>query len=327
MSVAPGGRGCRLAGRALIAVAAAGRACVARAGAGALAVAARLLAGGGPARDGDRGERPDAGQIRAALASAARTMTTLDVNIGQLRTAVAPYPVVKACGSPPSSRTGCGSSDRAVPVAAIVAGGAVDRRRRRRHAAPRRRRTASLPDDPARGRPRAGRRLDRPRALQRAGAARGRALPAARADQPGHDEPAARARGRSSAAARASTSATPASSRRSGRAATAVLADPARRARPTSTSPTRPPAAGVGAAGCSAGAAALDRGGAGATRLPSRGRHGSPQRGDRQSATSLDRHAGRLTLNSRFRVRNSATLGRSSRVRRSATTLRLGRDR
>jgi cell division protein FtsQ len=38
---------------------------------------------------------PDAGQIRSALDSAARSMTTLDVNMGALRTAVAPYPVVK----------------------------------------------------------------------------------------------------------------------------------------------------------------------------------------------------------------------------------------
>jgi cell division protein FtsQ len=38
---------------------------------------------------------PDAGQIRRALVASARTMTTLDVQIGQLRTAVAPYPVVK----------------------------------------------------------------------------------------------------------------------------------------------------------------------------------------------------------------------------------------
>lgn len=39
---------------------------------------------------------PDAGQIRAALVSAARDMTTLDVRMGHLRTAVSPYPVVKA---------------------------------------------------------------------------------------------------------------------------------------------------------------------------------------------------------------------------------------
>jgi cell division protein FtsQ len=38
---------------------------------------------------------PDAAQIRAALISAARNMTTLDVRMDQLRTAVAPYPVVK----------------------------------------------------------------------------------------------------------------------------------------------------------------------------------------------------------------------------------------
>jgi cell division protein FtsQ len=38
---------------------------------------------------------PDAGSIRTALTLAARNMTTLDVRVGQLRTAVAPYPVVK----------------------------------------------------------------------------------------------------------------------------------------------------------------------------------------------------------------------------------------
>lgn len=38
---------------------------------------------------------PDAGQISAALESAARTMSTMDVQIGRLRRAVAPYPVVK----------------------------------------------------------------------------------------------------------------------------------------------------------------------------------------------------------------------------------------
>ncbi len=37
---------------------------------------------------------PDAGRIRSALTIAARNMTTLDVKVGQLRTAVAPYPVV-----------------------------------------------------------------------------------------------------------------------------------------------------------------------------------------------------------------------------------------
>jgi cell division protein FtsQ len=38
---------------------------------------------------------PDAGQIRSALRSAAQTMTTLNVRLGALRTAIAPYPVVK----------------------------------------------------------------------------------------------------------------------------------------------------------------------------------------------------------------------------------------
>lgn len=38
---------------------------------------------------------PDAGQIRSALTVAGRGMTTLDVNMGALRTAVSPFPVVK----------------------------------------------------------------------------------------------------------------------------------------------------------------------------------------------------------------------------------------
>jgi cell division protein FtsQ len=38
---------------------------------------------------------PDATQIRSALAIAARNMTTLDVQMGQLQSAVRPYPVVK----------------------------------------------------------------------------------------------------------------------------------------------------------------------------------------------------------------------------------------
>lgn len=38
---------------------------------------------------------PNARQIRAALTAAARNMTTLDVNMAQLRTAVEPYPDVK----------------------------------------------------------------------------------------------------------------------------------------------------------------------------------------------------------------------------------------
>ncbi len=38
---------------------------------------------------------PDAAKIRSALIAAAKTMTTLDVQVGRLRTAVAPYPAVK----------------------------------------------------------------------------------------------------------------------------------------------------------------------------------------------------------------------------------------
>ena len=38
---------------------------------------------------------PDAAQIRSALIAAARNMTTLDVQMSHLRTAVSPYPVVK----------------------------------------------------------------------------------------------------------------------------------------------------------------------------------------------------------------------------------------
>lgn len=38
----------------------------------------------------------DAGSVRRALVLAAKSMTTLDVHVGQLRTAVAPYPDVKA---------------------------------------------------------------------------------------------------------------------------------------------------------------------------------------------------------------------------------------
>lgn len=38
---------------------------------------------------------PDAGQIRPALVAAARNMTTMNIDMGQLRTAVKPYPDVK----------------------------------------------------------------------------------------------------------------------------------------------------------------------------------------------------------------------------------------
>jgi cell division protein FtsQ len=67
---------------------------------------------------------PDAGQIRSALTLAARNMTTLDVRLGQLRTAVAPYPVVKDVRV--STQFPHGLRIRVLeqlPVAALVAGG------------------------------------------------------------------------------------------------------------------------------------------------------------------------------------------------------------
>lgn len=67
---------------------------------------------------------PDAGQIRAALATAARNMTTLDVRMGPLRSAVAPYPVVKHLDVrtqfPHGMRIGVVEQ---VPVAAILVNG------------------------------------------------------------------------------------------------------------------------------------------------------------------------------------------------------------
>lgn len=67
---------------------------------------------------------PDAAQIRSALVSSARNMTTLDVRIGQLRTAVAPFPVVKdlrvSTRFPHSMRI---EVTEQLPVGALVAGG------------------------------------------------------------------------------------------------------------------------------------------------------------------------------------------------------------
>jgi cell division protein FtsQ len=66
----------------------------------------------------------DAHQIRAALSSAAHNMTTLDVKMSALRTAVAPYPVVKqlhvAADFPHRMRIDVVEQ---VPVAMIAAGG------------------------------------------------------------------------------------------------------------------------------------------------------------------------------------------------------------
>jgi len=67
---------------------------------------------------------PDAGQIRLALGVAARNMTTLDVRLGQLRTAVAPYPVVKDLRV--STQFPHGMRIHVIeqlPVGALVAGG------------------------------------------------------------------------------------------------------------------------------------------------------------------------------------------------------------
>ncbi len=67
---------------------------------------------------------PDARHIRSALTASARNMTTLDVRIGQLRTAVAPYPVVKDVRV--STQFPHGLRIHVVehlPVAALTAGG------------------------------------------------------------------------------------------------------------------------------------------------------------------------------------------------------------
>jgi cell division protein FtsQ len=67
---------------------------------------------------------PDTTQIRRALVSAAHNMTTLDVKMGQLRTAVAPYPVVKSLQV--STQFPHGMRIRVieqVPVAVVLAAG------------------------------------------------------------------------------------------------------------------------------------------------------------------------------------------------------------
>ncbi len=67
---------------------------------------------------------PEAGPIRQALGLAAHNMTTLDVHLGQLRTAVAPYPVVK--GLKVSTQFPHGMRIHVIeqlPVGAVLAGG------------------------------------------------------------------------------------------------------------------------------------------------------------------------------------------------------------
>ncbi|MDQ6835899.1 MAG: FtsQ-type POTRA domain-containing protein, partial [Actinomycetota bacterium] len=67
---------------------------------------------------------PNAGQIRSVLRAAARNMTTLDVKMGALQTAVAPYPAVK--GLEVTTQFPHGMRIRVseqVPVATVDAGG------------------------------------------------------------------------------------------------------------------------------------------------------------------------------------------------------------
>jgi cell division protein FtsQ len=71
---------------------------------------------------GDSG--PDAAQIRGALVAAAHTMSTLDVHLDRLRTAVAPYPVVRdvrvSADFPHGMRI---KVVEQIPVATVVLGG------------------------------------------------------------------------------------------------------------------------------------------------------------------------------------------------------------
>ncbi len=67
---------------------------------------------------------PESTQIRQALTLAARNMTTLDVHIGQLRTAVGPYPVVKDVRVSTQFPHGLRIHVlEQLPVAALMAGG------------------------------------------------------------------------------------------------------------------------------------------------------------------------------------------------------------
>jgi cell division protein FtsQ len=107
---------------------------------------------------------PDAGQIRSVLVLAARNMTTLDVKLGPLHTAVAPYPMVKDLRV--STQFPHGMRIQVVeqlPVAALVAGGqtvAASPDGTLIHDAP----TASLPEVPVRVFP-GGSRVTDPTAL------------------------------------------------------------------------------------------------------------------------------------------------------------------
>ena len=89
----PGARKRRLSRRARLALLATVALCILLAGAWTWFRNSPLVAVQQVTVSGQSGA--DAGQISAALDSAARTMSTLDVQLGRLRRAVAPYPVVK----------------------------------------------------------------------------------------------------------------------------------------------------------------------------------------------------------------------------------------
>lgn len=103
---------------------------------------------------------PDAARITSVLTLSARNMTTLDVRVGQLRTAVAPYPIVKNLQV--STQFPHGMRIRVIedlPVGVIVAGGesiAASSDGTLLHDAP----TASLPQIPMRSFPGGGRVTD-----------------------------------------------------------------------------------------------------------------------------------------------------------------------
>ena len=177
----------------------------------------------------------DAGQIRAALESAARTMSTLDVQLGRLRRAVAPYPVVRDIRVTTHFPHGMN-----IDVIENVAVGR-DRRRRPegrrrsgRDADARRCGVRVAADDPGE----CGTGGDACDLRPRGGgdqAAVGGAAGAAAEDQPGDDGRAATGWWPRSAAVRASTSETPPSSCRSGSPPPRCWQTPARPAPCTST--------------------------------------------------------------------------------------------
>ena len=153
-------------------------------------------------------------------------MTTLDVHLGQLETAVAPYPVVKDLRV--STQFPHGMRIHVIeqlPVGAIVAGGRDDRGQPPTARCCTTCRPASLPTIPLRSLPGGSRVTDQTAldalALLAAAPQRLRGE-----DQPGHDDPAARAGRAAAHRAEPSTSATPTELGAKWTAATAVLAAP-----------------------------------------------------------------------------------------------------